>query len=122
MTAALNHTIVFVRDKQASAEFLATILGLPIGEPVGYFVPVAVANGVTLDFADFAPDVQSQHYAFLVDEGEFDGIFERIIASGAAWFADPNHTQPNEINHRRGGRGVYFVDPSGHNMEVLTRA
>jgi catechol 2,3-dioxygenase-like lactoylglutathione lyase family enzyme len=122
MTAQLNHTIVHARDKQESAHFLAGILDLPVGEPVGPFVPVTVANGVTLDFADFVPRVQSQHYAFLIDEDEFDEVLERIMASGASWFADPNHTKPNEIIHRRGGRGVYFVDPSGHNMEVLTRA
>ncbi len=27
-----------------------------------------------------------------------------------------------EINHRRGGRGVYFADPNGHLYELMTRA
>lgn len=121
MTAKLNHTIVYVRDKEESANFLASILGLDVDPPFVNFLGVTVGNGVTLDFADWEPEFQTQHYAFLVDEEEFDPIFDRILASGARYFADPGHTRPNEINHRRGGRGVYFVDPSGHNMEVLTR-
>jgi len=26
-----------------------------------------------------------------------------------------------EINHNDGGRGVYFQDPSGHYLEIITR-
>jgi catechol 2,3-dioxygenase-like lactoylglutathione lyase family enzyme len=120
MSVELNHTIVHVRDKQESAEFLASILGLEVDPPFGPFIGVT-AGPTTLDFADWEPDFQTQHYAFLISEEEFDAIFERIQASGAPYFADPGHTRPGEINHGYGGRGVYFVDPSGHNMEVLTR-
>ena len=31
------------------------------------------------------------------------------------------HHEPGGINRRWGGRGVYFPDPNGHNMEILTR-
>jgi catechol 2,3-dioxygenase-like lactoylglutathione lyase family enzyme len=36
-------------------------------------------------------------------------------------WADPDHHEPDGINTRWGGRGVYFPDPDGHNMEILTR-
>jgi catechol 2,3-dioxygenase-like lactoylglutathione lyase family enzyme/ketosteroid isomerase-like protein len=117
----LNHTIVPSRDKAASADFLAGILGLPVGEPLGPFVPVQLSNGVTLDFMT-VEDVPSQHYAFLVGEDEFDAAFARIRETGGEYWADPGHHQPHQINHLEGGRGVYFADPDGHNLELLTKA
>lgn len=120
MSIELNHVIIPARDKDESAAFLAGILGLPVGEPVGPFVPVTLGNKVTLDYAD-RPEFSVQHCAFLVSDSEFDAAFARIRAAGLAYWADPGHHQPSEINHRWGGRGVYFEDPSGHNMEILTQ-
>jgi catechol 2,3-dioxygenase-like lactoylglutathione lyase family enzyme len=119
MSVELNHTIIFARDKAKSAAFLADILDLPVGQQWGSFVPVQVSNGVTLDYAD-AEDIQSQHYAFLLNEDEFDAAFTRIQESGLTYYADPFHHHSGEINHNYGGRGVYFNDPDGHNMELLT--
>jgi catechol 2,3-dioxygenase-like lactoylglutathione lyase family enzyme len=121
MAVQLNHTIVAARDKQASADFLAGVLGLPAPKPFGPFMMVQAENGVTLDFAD-SGEVVSQHYAFLVSENEFDEIFNRIRDRGLSYWADPHHEQPREINTRDGGRGVYFDDPDGHILEILTRA
>jgi catechol 2,3-dioxygenase-like lactoylglutathione lyase family enzyme len=121
MAVELNHTIVAARDRQASARFLADILGLEVGPPFGPFIPVQTSNGVTLDFMNSDSDIASQHYAFLVSEEEFDGIFARIRAAGLRYYADPWHRQVGQINHNDGGRGVYFADPNGHNMEVITR-
>ena len=117
----LNHTIVEARDKAASARFLAGILGVEVGAPTGPFVPVALSNGVTLDFMD-SGSVTGQHYAFLIGEQDFDAAFARIRESGVRYWADPMHQRPGEINHRLGGCGVYFADPDGHNLELLTRA
>jgi catechol 2,3-dioxygenase-like lactoylglutathione lyase family enzyme len=120
MTAELNHTIVPARDKHASAQFLAEILGLPVGAEVGPFVQVELGNGVTLDYMNRG-DVSSQHYAFLVDDATFDAAYEKLLDRGVQTWADPDHDEPGEINTRWGGRGVYFPDPDGHNMEILTR-
>lgn len=121
MSVQLDHTIVHSRDKHASAAFLARILGLGTPVTLGHFVAVETGNGVSLDYDD-AADVRPQHYAFLVDDGDFDAIFERAKADGVAFFADSGHRRPNEINTRDGGRGFYFCDPDGHNLEVLTRS
>jgi catechol 2,3-dioxygenase-like lactoylglutathione lyase family enzyme len=120
MSIQLNHTIVQARDKRASAAFLATILGLEVSPDFGRFVPVAVANGVTLDYMT-ATDPQPQHYAFLVDDEEFDAAFARIQEQGLDYYAEPGGDGHGEINTRWGGRGVYFDDPDGHAMEILTR-
>jgi catechol 2,3-dioxygenase-like lactoylglutathione lyase family enzyme len=119
MSVELNHTIVRARDKAKSAAFLAGILGLPVGEQWGPFVPVQVSNGVTLDYVD-AEDIQSQHYAFLLNDKEFDAAFNRIQESGLTYYADPHRQHLGEINHHYGGRGVYFDDPDGHIMELMT--
>lgn len=119
MAAALNHTIVRARDKHASANFLAAILGVSVSPDAGHFVPIRLDNGVTLDYDD-AQDVQPQHYAFVVSEKTFDAAFERLQTSGIAFYAEPGHRSPGQLNHRRGGRGVYFDDPDGHNMELMT--
>lgn len=122
MSVEFNHTIVFASDRRASAEFLAHILDLTVDEPFGPFLPVQTANGVTLDYAT-APTgtaVAVQHYAFLVSEAEFDAAFARIEAAGIPYYADPHLTQPGRINHHYGGRGVYFTDPDGHGMEIIT--
>lgn len=119
MAVQLNHTIVPVRDKAEAAGFLTEILGLDPPTPFGPFLCVETANGVSLDYDD-RWDVVEHHYAFLVTEEEFDEIFARVTERGIPYWADPGHQQPSTINGH--GRGFYFSDPSGHNMEVLTRA
>ncbi len=119
MPIELNHTIVPARDKEASATFLADILGLDPPTRFGPFMCVETANGVSLDYADRAVPFERNHYAFLVAEDEFDAIFARIIGRGLRYWADPGHTREGVLNDH--GRGFYFEDPSGHNMEVLTR-
>ncbi|WP_181765500.1 VOC family protein [Streptomyces albidus (ex Kaewkla and Franco 2022)] len=122
MSVQLNHTIVYATDKKASAEFLAGLLGLEVQPQFGPFLPVAAANDVTLDYIDAgAEPVTPQHYAFLVSEQEFDEIFARIGAAGLAYYADPGRKHPGEINHHDGGRGVYWADPDGHVLEIITR-
>ena len=120
MTVELDHTIVPAHDKEASAEFLAGILGIPVGAPAGPFTPVQVGHGVTLDYDD-RWEVVSHHYAFFVDDETFDGAYARLAEQGVTIYADPGHRQAGEVNHRRGGRGLYFSDPNGHNMEIFTR-
>lgn len=122
MSVELDHTIVSAHDKKASAEFLASVMGLEIGAPYGPFLPVTTANGVSLDFMDTARDeIVPQHYAFLVSEDEFDAVFSRVQSLGIPYYAHPGHAQPGEINHRDNGRGFYFDDPDGHVLEILTR-
>ncbi|QOV35980.1 VOC family protein [Streptomyces ferrugineus] len=121
MTVQLNHTIVAAHDKKESARFLADILGLEVSPQYGPFIPVEIPNGVTLDYLDSPGAITSQHYAFLVSEDDFDTIFGRIRQAGLTYWADPGHRRPGEINHNDGGRGTYFEDPNGHNLEILTR-
>jgi catechol 2,3-dioxygenase-like lactoylglutathione lyase family enzyme len=121
VSVQLNHTIVWCRDQQKSASFLADILGRPAPVRFGPFHVVELDNGISLDFHDKSGDIAWQHYAFLIDEVEFDAVFGRIQARGLRYWADPGKTREGEINHRDDGRGVYLEDPDGHFLEVLTR-
>ena len=120
MSVSLNHTIVLAHDRHASAQFLVDLLGLGPPSTFGPFVVVELSNGVSLDFADDHGSPHSQHYAFLVSEEEFDAIHDRIRTRGIPYWADPFHRQEGEINTNDGGRGLYWEDPNGHNLEILT--
>jgi catechol 2,3-dioxygenase-like lactoylglutathione lyase family enzyme len=123
MPVHLNHTIVNVRDKAEAATFLADILGVPSPTSYGPFLVVQVDNDVSLDFVDVGVDgtVHPQHYAFLVSEAEFDEILGRIRVRGLTHWADPFRRHPNKINTDDGGRGMYWQDPNGHMLEIITR-
>jgi catechol 2,3-dioxygenase-like lactoylglutathione lyase family enzyme len=121
MSILLNHTIVWCRDKAGSAAFLSEMLGMPQPTPFGPFLVVQVDNAVSLDFHDTAGKISPQHYAFLVAEEDFDAIFARIRARSWQYWADPGKQHAGEINHHDGGRGLYFEDPDGHLLEIITR-
>ena len=121
MSVELNHTIVSARDAEGSARFMADILGLDEPSRFAHFWVVETANGVSLDFSESRDEVTPQHYAFLISEEEFDEIFARITDRGIDYWADPGRTRPDQINHNDGGRGVYFKDPEGHLLEIITR-
>ncbi|WP_067829937.1 VOC family protein [Nocardia inohanensis] len=124
MTIQFNHTIVGCNDNRESARFWGDILGLEVGEQWGPFIPVKVANDVTFDFANVPPDlpggIQPQHYAFLVSEAEFDSGYAKIQERGLTYWADPRGQAEGQINHNDGGRGIYFRDPAGHYLEMIT--
>jgi catechol 2,3-dioxygenase-like lactoylglutathione lyase family enzyme len=121
MAIKLNHTIVYSRDRQASSSFMTELFALPPAKPFEPFLCVEVANEVTLDFIETDKPIAPQHYAFLVSEAEFDEIFGRIQARAIAYWADPGRAHKSAINRHDGGRGVYFEEPSGHLLEIITR-
>ena len=121
MSVELNHTIVHAKDREASARFMSEVFGLPEPEAFGPFLVIRAANGVSLDYMAAPEPIAPQHYAFLVSDAEFDAIFGRVKDRGLTYWADPAKRQAGEINTHWGGRGVYFDDPSGHFLEIITR-
>lgn len=121
MAVELNHSIIWCSDKVRSSAFMTDILGRPPARAFHHFLVVDLDNQVSLDFYQKDGPVAPQHYAFLVGEAEFDAAFARIEARGLTYWADPARTRPGEINDHDGGRGVYFEDPDGHLLELITR-
>src|ERR1043165_7226138 len=120
MTISLNNHIVWCRDQRVSSQFLTDLFDLPAPVAWGPFLIVDLANGVSLDYHEAEGEIASQHYAFLVGEDEFDQIFGRIVEQGVDHWADPAQAEAGAINRNDGGRGVYFEDPDGHLLEIIT--
>ena len=121
MAVKLNHTIVHARDKRESAAFYAEVFGFGAPQAFGPFLDVETANEVTLAILETDEKIDIQHYAFLVSDEEFDQIFERVKARGLDYWADPAMRVKGELNRHFGGRGVYFQDPGGHLLEIITK-
>lgn len=121
MSVELNHTIVWCRDQEKSAKFLTEILGLPKPRLFAGMLVVQLKNNVSLDFYEVEGDIARQHYAFLIAEEGFDEIYGRIRDRGVKHWADPGRRRAGEIYRHNGGRGVYFADPDGHLLEIMTR-
>ena len=120
MSVQFNHTIIHARDNERAAQFLADMLGRPEPGRFGPFAVVELDNGVSLDFISTEGEIASRHFAFLVDDATFDRGMARLKALALAYWADPAAEQEGEINHNDGGRGVYFSDPDGHFLEMIT--
>lgn len=121
MGVQLNHTIVWCSDKQKSSRFLVDILGLSSPAEFGQMLVVQLDNGVSLDFFESDGAISMQHYAFLISEDEFDRVFARVRERELPYWSDPGRQRAGETYHHNGGRGMYFVDPDGHLLEVMTR-
>ena len=115
----LNHTIIPARDKHAAARFFADIFGLKVDGAHGHFAPVHVNDTLTLLF-DEDTRFESHHYAFHVGEAEFDAIFGRVTKAGITYGSAPWSLDDGKLNDWNGGRGVYFKDPNGHVLELMT--
>lgn len=124
MTARFDHTIIAARDAAASAEFYRLLLEADPAPSWGPFVNLSLEGGVLLQFAALPeaafPEIQNQHYGFLVADDHLDRALRWIRGSGRDHWADPQRTRPGETGTEHGGRGVYLLDPVGHYLELTT--
>jgi catechol 2,3-dioxygenase-like lactoylglutathione lyase family enzyme len=121
MAVTFNHTIIAAKDRDESARFFRELLELPEAPSWGPFTNIQLPDGVLLQFAEPPVEIQMQHYAFLIDDELFDRAYQRLCDRDIEHWADPQMRRPNEINTEHGGRGVYFKDPAGHAIELITR-
>jgi catechol 2,3-dioxygenase-like lactoylglutathione lyase family enzyme len=92
MAVRFNHTIIPAHDKQQSAEFFTGLFGLPSASAWGPFLSVELADGVFLQFAEPGHEFPPHHYAFLIDDGEFDRLLVEIEARDIPHWADPRES------------------------------
>jgi len=121
MPVSFNHTIIASKNREESARFYRELFELPEAPSWGPFTNIQMSDGVLLQFAEPPVDIQMQHYAFLVDDELFDRAYQWLVDQGIEHSADPFGKRPGETNTEHGGRGVYFRDPAGHDLEILTR-
>ncbi|MER7625255.1 VOC family protein [Streptomyces sp. NPDC126503] len=121
MTVTFNHTIIAAKDRNESALFYRELLEISEAPSWGPFANIQLPDGVLLQFAEPPMEIQTQHYAFLMDDEAFDRTYGRLCDRGIEHWADPQMRRSGEINNEHGGRGVYFKDPAGHLIELITR-
>lgn len=121
MSATFNHTIIASKDRNESAQFYRDLIEASEAPSWGPFINILLDGGVMLQFAEPPVEIQMQHYAFLVDDELFDRAYSRLVEWGVTHWADPQMTRPGETNTEHGGRGVYFKDPAGHAIELITQ-
>jgi len=120
MEITLNHTIIPSHDNVESAKFYEKIFGFEFVKVWGHFAVVKVNQTLTLDFTN-DDKFSSLHYAFKVSEQQFDEILERIKAENVVFGSSPSSVDDGEINNSFDGHGVYFKDPNGHILEIMTK-
>ena len=119
MEITLNHTIIPSKNNCESAKFYERIFGFEFVKEWGHFAVVKVNSTLTLDFQTkekFYP----LHFAFKVNDDEFDQILSRIKTENIDFGSGPGNRKNGEINTRYKGRGAYFDDPDGHVLEIIT--
>ena|ERR1700722_15192704 len=118
MAVEVNHIVIPAKDKRATAELLAYILGLEVEGCVGEFVRIRGDNGLTLDFSE-SNACWAFQCAFLVNDEEFDAAFSRINREVINFYAEFDRTGFGETNWRDGSRCLYFDDPDEHLFELI---
>lgn len=121
MSIELDHFIVPCKNQVDSARRLAELLGVPWQESaLGYFSPVYLNDGLTLDFEQTDEDYPAAHYCFRVSQQEFDAILGRLNAAGIAYRSRVDGPVDMQSNKDYGGDMVYWNEPDGHQWEMLT--
>lgn len=122
MTIRIDHITISARDKVASMNLMAHLLGVEAGPVVEPFAIVPL-DGCTLDYLD-SDETRTQHVALRLDDERFDAMYRRTVDAGIAVFGhpqDPENAAEGQIYYQDGGgRGFYFRDPDGHWMEIKT--
>ncbi len=121
MSVSFNHTIIASKDRARSAAYFRDLLELGEAPSWGLFTNIVLDDGVLLQFAEPPVDIQMQHHAFLLDDDLFHRAYARLVEADIDHWADPQMRRKGECNSEHGGRGVYFFDPSGHAIELITR-
>jgi catechol 2,3-dioxygenase-like lactoylglutathione lyase family enzyme len=121
---AIVETAIYVDDLQAAATFYGTVLGLRVigKEPGRHVFFQAGEAGVLLAFLAEATLKGDQlpphgatgpgHLALGIEAGAFDAWRELLRGHGVAI--------EKEVGWPRGGKSLYFRDPAGNSVELVT--
>ncbi|MGA7270616.1 MAG: VOC family protein [Acidimicrobiia bacterium] len=124
MTFRLDHTILEVDDHPASVAFYRDVVGLEHRGRSGPFEVMLITPDLALDLYEVGASA-SRHLAFAMDRDTFEETFARIRSADLAYGDGPSRPRNNKGPGRSSGvhgatDSVYFHDPSGHLLEILT--
>ena len=120
MSVQLNHTIVHAHDKHEPPGTWSRSSACRSRRRMARSWSSRSTTTSPSTVADDHGEPHSQHYAFLVSEDEFDAIHGADPGTRPGVLGRPVPSQPGEINHADGGRGLYWNDPNGHSLEIIT--
>ena len=120
---AIVKTAIYVDDLDAAETFYRNVLGLEVvGKEPGRHVFLRVGDGMLLLFNPAATLVGEMlpphgargpgHFALGVRSGGLDEWRQRLEGHGVAI--------EKEVTWPRGGRSIYFRDPAGNSVELIT--
>lgn len=121
---AVVETAIYVDDLQAAETFYGTVLGLRVvGKEPGHHVFFRVGEAsvllaflaeATLKGDQLPPHGASGpgHFALGIDAEVFDAWWKLLQGHGV--------TIEKEVEWPRGGRSLYFRDPTGNSVELVT--
>jgi len=124
MAVQLDHTILEVSDLADSVAFYRDVVGFEHRGRTGRFEVILINPDLALDLSEVSAPT-SRHFAFAMDRSTFESAFERIRTANISYGNSPS----TPANKRGPGRStgvhgatdsVYFHDPSGHMLEILT--
>jgi len=124
MEITLNHTIVPAHDRVKSAKWYEEVFGFTFLKEWGHFAVVRVNSTLTFDFMNRKDRLPFHHYAFKVNDQQFDEVLGRVKGKNIPFCSGPGLLMADNYDYKTnnyyGGRGVYFKDPNGHSLEILT--
>ena len=113
----LDHTIVYVKDKDVSARFYSNVLGFEYRGTGGTQSFVRVNDTLVIRLDEREP--RKAHYAFHVSDEEFDAVLARVAGEGGTYGSSSGSDDMGWAD-RDGGRLAYFRDPDGISIEIRT--
>ena len=123
-TKGVNHVAVFAKDLEATAAFYTNVLGMPVVNitanrdvPESTHMNVDIGNNMMLSFFDFPHIPRLRRRA---PEG-VGGIMHIAIAiSPERLTAARLSLAQNRVKHQEIGGSLYFKDPNGLGIELLS--
>jgi catechol 2,3-dioxygenase-like lactoylglutathione lyase family enzyme len=115
-TTGIDHVVLWVRDLECSKRFYMDLLGMTVAHESSWqsFLHCGsqqVALFQIRDGQEFVPGSEVNHMALRLASGEYEGVKATLERAGV------------QVSGRPGDpHCLYFADPDGHRLQVLTPA
>lgn len=120
MRVLLDHMSFQVRNRAESAQFYASVFGVPVEGPRARSGWLTLSDALSLIFEE-SESPEKNHYAFRVDSPDFDALLERVQGLGVPFGSSAENADGQVKSRPDQSRSFYFSDPNGHGVELITQ-